>query len=172
MNRANITLTSTVVAAALGLALGLSAPPAEANHDCTPGTKFEDHPHCTGGGASGGGESGKAQALVVTLDSLGTPTSITSIVDDGLGDYFNKDGGVTTRVGGESQPNRPGLGMNLKGTGKNFRTVKVAVGCTNPLVGGIYIGGINGCTNFQTEVNNLERDPVFGVQRAKVNLAV
>ena len=47
MNAAKFTLTSTILAAALGLALGLMSTPAEAH--CA-GKHTGDHPHCTAGG--------------------------------------------------------------------------------------------------------------------------
>lgn len=46
MNTANMTLASTVLAAALGLGLGLMSTPAEAH--CA-GKHTEGHPHCAGG---------------------------------------------------------------------------------------------------------------------------
>ena len=46
MNAAKVTLTSTILAATLGLALGLMSAPAQAH--CA-GKHTGDHPHCTAG---------------------------------------------------------------------------------------------------------------------------
>ncbi|MCH8113041.1 MAG: hypothetical protein IH905_13990 [Proteobacteria bacterium] len=166
MNAAKVTLTATVLAAAFGLALGLSAAPAQAGVDCED-PKFFEHKQCgdTGGDGAGGGLSGKASTIVWTI------TAGTSLVDDDFdgtldgfdSSYFHGDGGVRTRVGGQTQPHGPGIGINLRGTGQEPRTIRVNVNCGNPNLGGIIIGGVGGC-------NILAGLGVFGVQRAHMTL--
>ena len=108
MTEFNLFKAPVLFAAAFGLALGLGlgAVPAQAHH-CKGN---HDFPGCVpdgGGGGAGGGDSGKAATIVWTI--TGGPSSL---VDDGVTgfgeSYFHKDGGVRTRVGGETQPHRPG----------------------------------------------------------------
>ena len=100
MNAANIKLASTVVAAALGLALGLAAAPAMAD----PPVEGEDHNH-------GGGSDGEDTTLfTVTLDSLisADPLPLTNAVEcfgtteiqanPGLSADFFSDQGCTVSV--------------------------------------------------------------------------
>ncbi len=54
MNAAKFTLTSTILAAALGLALGLAAAPSGSSA-CDTGTKHKTGAPCGGGGGGGGG---------------------------------------------------------------------------------------------------------------------
>ncbi len=71
MNAANIKLTSTVVAVALGLALSFGATPAQAGVDCED-LKFATHKQCagdTGGGGAGGGQSGKHTPIVASINT-------------------------------------------------------------------------------------------------------
>ena len=64
------------LAMAGGLALGLA--PALANHLCTPGTKFENHPHCTGDAAN----STDGVPALLTLDGdLSTDDGATDMLD-------------------------------------------------------------------------------------------
>ena len=87
---------STMFAAALGLALGLSAAPAEAHH-CKGGHASE--PGCDVGGGGGGSGSGKNFPAKVTFDDLDGD----NITSDGNGSY--SDGpGVTTGVPLEGSP--------------------------------------------------------------------
>ncbi len=163
MNAAKVTLTATVLAAALGLALGLRAAPAQAGVDCDD-PKFFEHKQCgdIGGDGAGGGLSGKGSRIVWTI------IAGTDLVPDGVGSvYFHGDGGVRTRVGGQTQPHGPGIGINLRGTGQEPRTIQVNDNCTNPDVdpgaGEIVIGGAAGC-------ESLIGLGVFGVQRAHMTL--
>ena len=163
MNRANITLASTVVAAALGLALGFGAAPAQAGVDCTD-LKFATHKQCagdTGGGGAGGGQSGKHTPIVASINT------VEFLEQDDPADYENNADGVKAQYGGETGPNRAGFVVSLRGTGQDFRTVEVQGECVNIDLGDdLFVGGVDGCKFL------IGRDPVFGVQRSNLNLAV
>ena len=163
MNTAKMTLDSTVLVAAFGLALGLMGAPATA-HDCT---RHNDpsHKHCdTGGGGGGAGGGGGGGTTPIVADIV----SGSALDPDLVGSmYSDSERDIKANAG-------PGIFINLRGTGNDPRTVLVGdefvefgIACTNPDLGeGVIIGGENGC-NF---LDGLDRQ-TFGVQRADVFLA-
>ena len=155
MNAAKMTLVSTVVAAALGLALGLMNTPAQAHH-CK---GAHDFPGCTsGGGGAGGGGGGGTTPIVADI------VSGSALDPDLVGSmYSDSERDIKANAG-------PGIFINLRGTGNDPRTVQVNVTCTNPNLSGEIIGGTTGCADFMQDVVDGVRDPVFGVQRPDVSL--
>ena len=84
MNPAKVTLTATVLAAALGLGLSFGAPPAKAH--------CPDHAHCDGGGGGGGGGGGHSLPAQVTFfygNSAAGPSPEPFIAGDGGGAYVD-----------------------------------------------------------------------------------
>ena len=132
------------MAAAIGLALGLGAASVQAHTDDPCPHNKADHPHCTGsGGGAGGGSSGKGIDLEVGI------VSDDALEDDDRGDYIHNQDGVKAGTGGETQPNRPGIVVNLRGNGPNPREVTIDVACSNPDVDpGPGVLQIGDCTNL------------------------
>ncbi len=154
MNAAKMTLTSPILAAAFGLALGLAATPAQAHH-CK---GAHDFPECTsGGGGAGGGGGGGTTPIFADISGLDL------VADEVDSTYSDSERDIKAKAG-------LGIVINLRGTGNDPRTVLVNVNCTNPDVDPsadeIFIGGEFGC-DF---LDDLDRQ-TFGVQRANVTLA-
>ncbi len=103
MNAAKFTLTSTVLAAALGLALGLTAVPAQA--DCGLGTKHTgNHPHCTKGDTGG-------EPALLTL----TGVMVTETFDEvaGVLNVTLKQNSAKRLQFGNSNFGLPGIGLDF-----------------------------------------------------------
>ena len=141
------------LAIAGGLALGLMVLPSD-SYGCNDGVKHKE-PTVPCGGGAGGGVSGKTTPIVWTI----TEGPFPSLVDDGGGSYSNNDGGVKTKVGGQTQPNAPGIYINLGGTGKDPREITVTLGGCVDL--------FDNCALWFPDVDEI----VFNVQRAHMILA-
>ena len=121
MNAAKMTLISTILAAALGLALGLmSAPAAQAD----PADQKGCHTHKSCSAGDGDTTPGNESIpLVFTL------TDTDNLMNDNDDLYVHKEGKVRALAGGPSG-RFPSLLLGLLGVGKNPRTLTVAVTCS------------------------------------------
>ena len=130
MNAAKMTLTSTILAV-LGLALGLSAAPALADPPNPEGCHVE-HKDCPPGGGDETTSGGKHSALIFTLtNTVSLLTNTVSLMNDGDDQYVHNEGHVKALAGGQVQPHKPGVQLDLRGGGSNPRTLKVQASCTS-----------------------------------------
>ncbi len=103
MNAAKVTLTSTILAAAVGLALGLAAAPAVADK---PDCELDPNHHGCGGEDPDRDNSGRGKdvPLIVTLDDMG----VDNLVSDDFGSepapYSDDERGVSAFAGGQLPP--------------------------------------------------------------------
>jgi len=149
-------LTRSVAATAIfSISMICFATMSQAGVDCTD-PKFATHQQCadTGGGGAGGGSSG--QGLDILADLVSGPT----LMPDGQGTYVHNENGVKAGTGGETQPNRPGIFIDLRGTGKNPRTITINATCSNPiamdpLTSQLYM--IGNCSELASDIFDLER---------------
>ncbi len=121
MNAAKLTLTATVLTAAMGLALGLMAAPALADKP-TDGCHVA-HEDCPPAGGDETTSGGKHSALIFTL------TDTANLENDEGGDYVHNEGHVKALAGGQNERHRPGLLLSLRGGGRNPRTWMVSADC-------------------------------------------
>lgn len=152
MNAVKFTHTSTIVAAAFGLALGLmSAPAALAN----PADENGCHSHKSCSAGDGDTTPGNESIpLVFTL------TDTDNLMNDGDDLYVHKEGKVRALAGGPSG-RFPSLQLGLLGVGKDPRTLTVFAACTDiPFI--------------DPPLSNCEDVPdgLLGVERGHVYLAL
>ncbi len=106
----------------MGLTLGLSAAPALAD---PPVDGCHDHKDCPPGGDDETTPGGKHSPLIFTINTG-------DLENDGKGDYVHNEGHVKALAGGQNQPNKPGVRLDLRGGGgNNARKLTVDVRCTD-----------------------------------------
>ena len=159
MKSTGCTVLSTILAAALGLALGLIGAPGN-SYACH---RLMDHGSqtCDNVGAGGGGGGGATKRIPIRADI----TAGNTFEFDNIGSvYVNQDGGVNADVG-------PGVFIRISGNGKDTRKIAVKVNCENQFE----IGGnqfeIGDCTQlpegaFKVPAESGLRDQVHLAARA------